>query len=64
MVIKNNKYPRSLAEQKRMWRGEEGNFARRDLVAWFKIYNQTKLTDAQGYFKKAVADNDPQIMME
>ena len=41
MLMDNKKYMKSMALKKRLWVGEEGNFANKDLAEWFKIYNQT-----------------------
>ena len=37
--MENKKYTKSLATKKIMWKGENGAFAKRDLVFWFKVYN-------------------------
>ena len=38
MLMENSQYTKSLATKKRLWRGSEGAFAKRDLVHWFKVY--------------------------
>ena len=61
-ILMNNKnYFKSLALKKRLWAGEEGTFANKDLEEWFKIYNQTQLNKAKKFLKKLKDQNDEQV---
>jgi hypothetical protein len=51
-VLGNKKYMTSLAEMKRIWRGEEGRFEKGDLIAWFRVFNQTQLQKTKGFLHK------------
>lgn len=55
MLLKNDNTIKSLAEKKRLWEGEGGTYAKKDLAKWYKVYNQTKLADMPEIFNK---DND------
>jgi len=46
MYTKNWKYNTSVAEMKRVWKGEEGQFKAQDLRAWYRIYDSTKIRQA------------------
>ncbi|CDW88586.1 UNKNOWN [Stylonychia lemnae] len=61
VLLKNNKAIKSLAEKKRLWVGEEGQFAKKDLAKWYKVYNQTKLAEMREIFDK---DNDGYNMQD
>ena len=43
VLMENKNYTKSLATNKILWKGEGGAFAKRDLVFWFKVYNQTQM---------------------
>ena len=49
--------PLSFRTKKIMWKGENGAFAKRDLVFWFKVYNQTQLDKVKPILKKEKKDN-------
>ena len=51
-LLRNDKAMRSLAEKKRLWIGEEGQFSKKDLAKWYKVYNQTKLAEMKDIFDK------------
>lgn len=51
-LVDNPHAMKSLAEKKRLWKGEEGKFSKQDLAQWYRIYNQTKITEMKGDFKK------------
>ena len=40
-VLYNKNYLSSLANLKRIWMGEEGRFAKKDLINWFRVFNTT-----------------------
>ena len=40
-VLYNKNYLSSLANHKRIWMGEEGRFAKKDLINWFRVFNTT-----------------------
>lgn len=49
----------SLAEKKRLWKGRKGNFKKKDLGKWYKLYDETKLYEARQTIKKNLhADDD------
>lgn len=50
----NNMYDQSLAEKKRIWVGQEGNFKKSDVQEWFKVWDETQLFNA----RKQVVDHD------
>ena len=52
ILLKNDKAIKSLAERKRLWEGEEGQFNKKDLAKWYKVYNQTKLAEMKEIFNK------------
>ena len=41
-----------MAEKKRIWRGAEGEFSKKDLTKWFKVFNTTKLAQIKEIFNK------------
>ena len=43
MYTKNWKYNTSVAELKRVWKGESGQFKAQDLRSWYRIYDSTKI---------------------
>lgn len=49
---------KSLAEKKRLWKGEGGRFKKKDLSKWHKLYDETKLYDARKTIKKNLNEND------
>jgi hypothetical protein len=38
---------KSVAEKKRLWKGDKGKFKKKDLGKWFKLYDETKLFEAR-----------------
>ena len=44
----NNMYDISLAEKKRIWAGEDGNFKKSEVQEWFKVWDETQLYKARG----------------
>ena len=52
ILLKNDKAVKSLAERKRLWEGKEGQFNKKDLAKWYKVYNQTKLAEIKEIFNK------------
>ena len=61
MLMDNSKYTKSLATKKILWTGEGGAFAKRDLVHWFKVYNQTKLNKVSGQLKSEKEANQKRL---
>ena len=47
-----------MAEIKRSWVGAEGRFLKRDLIAWYRVYNQTKINNARPKLKKIQTNFD------
>ena len=43
----------SVAEKKRMWKGKRGKFKVKELVKWFKVYDETKLYEARNGIERA-----------
>jgi len=39
VLLKNENASKSLAERKRIWKGAEGTYSKKDLSKWFKVYN-------------------------
>ncbi len=39
VLLKNDNAMKSLAEKKRLWGGEGGTYAKKDLAKWYKVYN-------------------------
>jgi hypothetical protein len=39
VLLLNKNANKSLAEKKRIWEGENGRFAKKELNKWFKLYN-------------------------
>ena len=39
----NNMYDKSLAEKKRIWKGEQGTFKKSYVQDWFKVWDETRL---------------------
>lgn len=40
---------KSLAENKIAWKGKKGKFQAKDLIKWFKLFDETKLYHARKY---------------
>ena len=38
-----NKFSTSVAEQKRVWKGNRGRFDKSDITSWYRIVNHSKL---------------------
>ena len=51
-LLHSKRYLYSLAEMKRIWKGENGRFQRRDLLAWFRIFNQTRINKSRGFLTR------------
>jgi hypothetical protein len=43
---------KSLAESKRIWKGDKGRYAPKDLAKWFKLYDETQLFEARKLIDK------------
>lgn len=57
----NKNYMRSLALKKRLWTGDNGTFANKELSEWFKVYNQTQLNKVQPFLKQVKMENNERI---
>ncbi len=55
MYTKNFKYNTSVAELKRVWVGSEGQFKAQDLRSWYRIYDSTKIRQAQPFMHKVMS---------
>ena len=47
----------SVAEKKRMWKGKRGHFKDKELIKWFKVYDETKLFEARKNIEKSKHKN-------
>ena len=57
MLMENKNYTKTLALKKRLWTGEEGAFAKKNLQEYYKVYNQTQLNTAKDYIMRVRADH-------
>ena len=46
-------YPKSVAEQRRVWMGGLGRFQKADIISWFRAFNSTAIQDTTSYFTKS-----------
>jgi len=57
-TLNTKKYPVSLAEEKRIWKGEEGTFSKEDLSGWFRVFNITRIGKVKSYLSNARKSNE------
>jgi len=55
MYTSNWKYNKSLAEQKRVWKGEEGQFATNDLRSWYRVVDSTRIRQSLPLLDRVLA---------
>jgi hypothetical protein len=53
---------KSLAETKRIWRGKKkGKFPAKELVKWFKVFDETKLYQAREFIGTRVQSGEQEF---
>lgn len=56
---------KSLAENKLVWKGKKkGKFPAKELIKWFKVFDETKLYNAREYIGSRVQEGQQEFYLE